>query len=62
MNEAVRAWIYRVFLAVLVVGAAFNAIQLTKDQQDALQNLVSLVVLSFPVGLAAKNTSTKPNS
>lgn len=59
MEEPIRAWIYRVFLAVLVMLAVFNAIQLTQDQQDALKDLFEVLVLSFPVGLAAKNTSTK---
>lgn len=60
MSQEVRAYIYRIFLALLVLGTVFNIFRLTDDQAGALKDFVSLLVLSFPIGLAVKNTSTEP--
>ena len=58
-DEINRAWLYRVFLMIIVVAGAFNIVVLSDSQQEALGDLVQLLILGFPVGLAVRNTSTK---
>ncbi len=52
-NEATRAYIYRVALAVLAVLAVYGVIA-----DEAMPVFVGLIAALFPVGLAAGNTST----
>jgi hypothetical protein len=53
MSESVRAYIYRVLLALVPLLAGFG---LVDDNKAAL--IVALVTAVFGVGLAVKNTST----
>jgi hypothetical protein len=54
VNEATRAYIYRVALAVLAVAAAYGYVE---DSKIALFS--ALLAALLPVGLAVGNTSTK---
>lgn len=54
-NEATRAWIYRVLLAVVPILVFYGAID---ESQVAVWLGLASSVLGF--GLASANTSTKP--
>jgi hypothetical protein len=55
MNEATRAWIYRVLLAAIPIAIAYGVI----NEQDAAL-WVGLAGAVLGTGLATINTSTKP--
>jgi hypothetical protein len=54
MNESVRAYIYRVLLALIPLLAGYG---LVDDNKAAL--FVAFVTAVFGTGLAVRNTSTK---
>ena len=54
MNEATRAYIYRVALAVLAIAAAYGYV---KESDIVL--FAALLAALLPVGLAVGNTTTK---
>ena len=56
LSEEVRAWIYRVFCAAILVALAFG-VALSEEQVIAITALVTAILGN---GLAAINTTTKP--
>ncbi len=56
MNEATRAWIYRILLALQPIAVAYGVV---KDTEAVLWIGVASAVLG--TGLAAINTSTNPD-
>lgn len=56
MNEATRAYIYRVSVAAIVVAVAYGLI----SQEEVQPWMGLLAAMLIPTGLATKNTSTKP--
>jgi hypothetical protein len=57
MNESVRAYIYRVLLALVPLLAGYG---LVDDNKAAL--FVAFVTAVFGTGLAVRNTSTSSNN
>jgi len=57
MNEATRAWIYRVLLAAIPIAIAYGVI----NETDALL-WVGLAGALLSTGLATINTSTKSDA
>lgn len=51
--EHIRAWLYRVCLAVIALAAGYGLVDGAK-----VQLWQALVTVLFPIGLAAANTST----
>lgn len=54
LTEAQRAYIYRVAVALLAVAAAYGVVA-----DEKVPVVVALIAALFPVGLAAKHTSTQ---
>ena len=52
-SEANRAYVYRIFLAVLPILALYGAIS-----DEAIPLIIGLVAAVLPTTLAVKNTST----
>lgn len=55
MNEQTRAYVYRIALALLGLAVVYGFVT-----DAAVAPWAALIAALFPVGLAAKNTSTKP--
>lgn len=57
MTEPVRAYIYRVATALILVLGLYGVV--SNDEAVVWRDAIEVVLLAAPSALAAKNTSTK---